>query len=196
MPIWRMQCAFQADSALPRDQLTINPHFNDGGFASDPQTLCEDLAAALDTWADGSGQINVKAYDAQGTKPVYPAGDATVNPGGSSITGGPRETAVCLSYYSGRNVPRQRGRLYIPWSLIQIQGTLTSTRPNEITRNRVAQLVPVLADLGGVDVDWVVYSPTDDVARPVSNWWVDDEWDTVRSRGLRPTTRDQGTVSE
>jgi len=30
----------------------------------------------------------------------------------------------------------------------------------------------------------------------VSNWWVDDEWDTVRSRGLRPDIRVTGTVSE
>ena len=29
----------------------------------------------------------------------------------------------------------------------------------------------------------------------VTNWYVDDEWDVVRSRGLRATTRTAGTTS-
>jgi hypothetical protein len=40
----------------------------------------------------------------------------------------------------------------------------------------------------------VVYSRREKVARPVTNYWVDDEWDTVRSRGLRSSTRVTGTL--
>jgi hypothetical protein len=40
----------------------------------------------------------------------------------------------------------------------------------------------------------VVYSRTDKTGRPITNWWVDDEWDVVRSRGLRGVTRDTGTI--
>ena len=45
------------------------------------------------------------------------------------------------------------------------------------------------ANLGGVNVDWQVYSPTDGVGRTVKSYWCDDEWDTMRSRGLRSTMR-------
>jgi hypothetical protein len=40
-----------------------------------------------------------------------------------------------------------------------------------------------------------VYSPTTGQTKKVEHWWVDDEWDTQRRRGLRATTRDEGTVS-
>jgi hypothetical protein len=71
----------------------------------------------------------------------------------------------------------------------------TSARPTSAVRNRVAELVPILAGLGGLDVDWVVYSRVTDTARKVTNWWVDDAWDIQRRRGLRPTTRTEGTTS-
>jgi hypothetical protein len=37
--------------------------------------------------------------------------------------------------------------------------------------------------------DWVLRSPSDHAFKPITNVWVDDEWDTMRSRGTRPTTR-------
>jgi hypothetical protein len=43
-------------------------------------------------------------------------------------------------------------------------------------------------------VAWVVWSRKDQVARPVTNYWCDDEWDTVRSRGLKAVTRQTGTI--
>ena len=198
MPIWKLQTAFTMDSALPRDVLVITPHFNDAGVGTDPQGLCDDLAAALSAWWTVTGQITVTAYDAQGTPPVYPQGSATVNPGGAPPSAVPREIAVCLSFYSVRNIPRQRGRLYIPFCVPNSAGVggTGGVRPNASLQAKVGALAPIFADLGGVDVDWSVYSRTDDVARPVTNWWVDDEWDTVRSRGLRSTDRIVGTVDE
>jgi hypothetical protein len=41
--------------------------------------------------------------------------------------------------------------------------------------------------------NWVVYSPTEKKSQGgVTDIWVDDEWDTVRSRGLKSTTRHVG----
>lgn len=194
MPVWRLQTTFGADSAFAEDGLTITPHFNDGGALTDPQGLCDDLADALATWTTSARQVVVRAYDAQGAPPVYPQGEAIRNLGTYPQSAGVRETAVCLSFYAGRNLPRQRGRLYIP-TVITGQST-TSPRPNPTMRTKVAALVPIFTALGGADVDWCVFSRTDKVARSVTNWWVDDAWDTVRSRGLSPTTRDEGTTSE
>ena len=74
-------------------------------------------------------------------------------------------------------------------------GPLT-TRPSQTTRDKVAELAPILAALGGVDVDWSVWSKVDGQARAVTNWWIDDEWDTQRLRGLRGATRTEGTTTE
>lgn len=193
MPIFRLQCAWQLDTGFPRDQIVITPHFNDVGAFTDADSLCEDLADALQTWDTTAGQITVKAYDAQGTPPVFPTGSAVRNVGVFTASDLPREIACCLSFYSGQNVPRKRGRLYIPACVIS---AAMANRPNLTTRTKVGALATIFADLGGVDVDWCVYSRTTDEAHSVSNWWVDDEWDTVRSRGLTATTRLTGTVSE
>lgn len=193
MPIWRMQCTFGSDTAFPRDLMSINPHFNDQGVGDDPDGLCEDLAIALAAWPSATRQVTVTAYDAQGSKPVNPAGTHTVNSGATPIAACPREIALCLSYRSAINNPRRRGRLYAP---VAVLGGTLNARPTSTLQNKVAELVPIFTGLGGADVDWCVYSPTDDSATAVTDWWVDDEWDTVRSRGLRPTSRISGSVSE
>jgi hypothetical protein len=193
MPIFRLQVAWQIDSAFPRDAMVITPHFNDVGITTDADSLCEDLATALEAWDTTPTQVTVKAYDAQGTPPVFPTGSAIRNEGVIASSNWPREVAVCLSYYSEQNVPRKRGRLYIP---IGVMGSANTLRPEGAVRTKVGELAAIFADLGGPDVDWCVYSRMDDTARSVSHWWVDDEWDTVRSRGMRATTRTLGTVSE
>jgi len=193
MPIWRLQTSFGFDTNLPRDQMVITPHFDDAGVGTDPQGLCDDLAAALDTWTPGTMQITVKAYDAQGSTPVFPQGEKVLNASSTPGTSTPREIALCLSFYSQRNRPRQRGRLYIPGAAF---GMTTGLRPSAGNMTKVLALGPIFADLGGPDVDWVVFSRVSNDAFPVTNYYVDDEWDIQRRRGLRPTTRQTGTTSE
>jgi hypothetical protein len=200
--ILRMQCALGGDSALPRDRFVITPHFNVGQTfeAADADALAEDLATGLATWmtnaATANREITVTAYDAQGTKPVLPIGSAVRNAGVNPASTWPREIACCLSYYSGRNSPRYRGRIYVP-IVAALPGNVTlGVRPSTLARDNVAALVPLLTGLGGTNVDWVVYSRVDDTARPVTNWWVDDEWDVQRRRGLRSTARTAGTATE
>jgi hypothetical protein len=194
VPTWRLQTTWWKDTLLPADGITITPHFDDQGVGTDPQGLCDDLLAALQAWEPSTSQIRIRAYDAQGTVPVFPQGDAEVNTGVAGISTTNREVAVCLSFYSERNRPRQRGRLYIP-ACITGQ-SVSGPRVPLAHQQKVGDLAQIFQDLGGPDVDWVVYSPTDDVARPVTHWWVDNAWDTVRSRGLAPDSRIEGTTSE
>jgi len=42
--------------------------------------------------------------------------------------------------------------------------------------------------------NWVVFSRRNNASYGVSNIWADDEWDTVRTRGLRGTARSVGVV--
>jgi hypothetical protein len=191
-----MQVAAWTESTFPADALVITPHFEVEGqpVFGDPdvQQLVDDLAAAYDGWTPQVQQIQVKAYDAQGSPPNYPLASRLLNPGALAGTAGVRETAICLSFYSNVNQPRNRGRLYIPCTVAGI--TTSASRPNSVARQKVADLVPIFSDLGGVNVDWVVYSRVDNDAKKVSNWYVDDAWDHQRSRGLRPTDRLTGTT--
>lgn len=193
MPVWKLQTQIAVSSVLPRDQFVVTPHFDDAGALTDPQALCDDWAAAVDALMLPTRQIVVKAYDAEGTPPVYPQGEATLNVGAAPAALSPGEVALCLSFYSERNVPRQRGRLFLPVSAV-FAGLVA--RPVATHLDHAEAWADAAQALGGVDVDWVVYSKLDGVARPVTNWWCDDEWDTVRSRGLRGTTRRMGTTSE
>lgn len=196
MPIWRLQTIFQLDTAFPRDAMVITPHFDDHGILSDPGNLCSDLAAAM---AGKPGiratKVTVKAYDAQGTPPVYPVAQASVNDLTIGQTAVPREMCLCLSFFSERNIPSQRGRLYIPADFVVASGAM-GKQPSSPQMTSVADFATIFKDLGGVDVDWSVYSRKHDKAYPVSDWWVDNEWDTMRSRGLHSTNRITGQVNE
>jgi len=194
MPVWRLQTSWAVTTAFPRDRMVITPHFNDAGATTDPESLCTDLADALLGWWPTTGELRVTAYDAQGTPPVFPQGEATRNVGAFRDINSNRELAVCLSFFSERNAPRRRGRLYVP--ALMLGAGSEALRPGTAMTAKVAALAPIFEGLGGPDVDWCVYSRVDNVARPVTNWFVDDEWDVIRSRGLRGEARVTGTTSE
>jgi hypothetical protein len=111
---------------------------------------------------------------------------------------GPREVALCLSFRGAENVPRQRGRIFCGPVNAQTE------RPADAIRTICLSLATGLANIGGTNVDWCVFSrasvgPTGGLAdafHPVKQAWVDDEWDTQRSRGLRATTRSTLTLDE
>jgi len=193
MSIWRLQCTWQYDTAAPRDRVTITPHFETLNPAPDIQQLCEDLLAGLQGIKNHTGEVQVRGYDAQGSKPVYPQGSAIVNAGLPQSVNNPREIAVCLSFYGERNVKRQRGRLYMPLYFLSLSSNTIRPVPPIPEMQAVAEL---FQGLGGVDVDWVVYSRLLDRAFPVTDWWYDNEWDIMRSRGGKGTTRVTGTTSE
>lgn len=172
----------------PRDWIMNTFYLAFGSVFTDDdwEQLAED---ACDVWVARSGYPNyvniVKCsiYDMAQAEPRAPK--ATVSkPIAGSGEGGPREVAVCLSYYAGRNLPRLRGRMYIgPWQQADMM-----ERPAAV-RTQAMGIGTGIAALGGLDCDWKQYSPTNNLFTTVSNYWCDNEWDTVRSRGLRGDTR-------
>lgn len=147
----------------------------------------------LSSWVSQNGHM-AKLYYAGGPKPNYPyyeqAFNLTSAPSGSGL---PTEVAICLSF-QGAKTPgfpqaRRRGRIYI--------GTLKATvnsnqRPllaaRESLRDEALELYDNIAaaNVGSV---WCVWSPTDGEAVPLSDCWVDDAFDTQRSRGQEVTSR-------
>jgi hypothetical protein len=196
--IARLSISWQIDDMAATDVANINPHFHVAGgpvFApADWQQLTDDLGAALDTWSQLHNQITVKAYDAEGAPPHYPLATTVKRAGVAGASNVNRDLALCLSYYADVNQPRKRGRLYIPCFICGVSGAAAFA--SAANMNTIAGLVPIFTGLGGINVDWVVWSRVDHVARPVTNWYVDNNWDTQRRRGPKPTARQSGTTTE
>ncbi len=108
-------------------------------------------------------------------------GPITVSGGSPGI----REVALCLSYQAAP-VPRRRGRMYMG----PFKGSIAAgARPAASLQNALLDFGDGIAALGGINIRWEQYSTTDGVSNPVNKMWVDDAWDTQRSRGLSPTSR-------
>jgi hypothetical protein len=198
----RAMCQWNVNTMLPKDVMQITPCFRvstvlpqtDEGW----QTLADDLAAGLNGWQaqPTANTLTVKLYDLDDdTRPNRPRATAVRAPGQSGAPDVFRELAICLSFNGGENSPRQRGRLYVPYVMVDPSPTVR-LRPSLANRQKVADLVPILTGLGGINVDWIVWSPTNGSATAVERWYVDDEWDIQRRRELGPSARLAGTTSE
>jgi hypothetical protein len=197
MAVYKAAISIAADTALARDRMVITPHFKATVFP-DADALANDLCVAMQGYVGNpSYDVDVKLYDAE----VYPTGapKGRKQKGTTPISSnGPREIALCLSFYADSNTKRRRGRVYIPHNWLYRKDTSPGppgARPSLTTRTAAAAIVPIFTALGGVDVDWCVWSKADHAAHTVTNWYVDDEWDIQRRRGDRPTTRTTGTTS-
>lgn len=200
----RYQVALAGDSTLPRDKVVNTLYFNHTALEPDDEDLeqmCLDLANAYDNWWTGAGvrEITVKAYELGGPPPHIPRAEKVINAGLAPSANVPREVAICLSFHDGQNRPRHRGRIYLPVFTCGAVGSIRDQlqqRPTSTLRDRVMIMADQLKNIGGVDVDWCVYSGLDQAGRKVQYAWVDDEWDTQRRRGLKPTTRTAAAVDE
>lgn len=135
-----------------------------------------------------------KFYTAGGPQPNYPYAETTWDfataPAGTPL---PSECAIVLSF-QGLRIPgtpqaRRRGRIYI--------GPLVSTANNAgrpataAATNPTVAAVTFAADIQAIDASyrWAVWSALNGSAVPVANGWVDDAFDTQRSRGVQTTSR-------
>jgi hypothetical protein len=182
-----VQTSFSVDSLLPRDRLVGTPCFRWASFTiQDAESLANNVLDAYETLGFPGMERTAKVYDLEGTPPVLPMATVTRHPGQPGTSLVPREIALCLSFAGGQFQPRQRGRLYLPaWWLTNDP----ATRPDSTMMQRVVDFGGELHDVGGANVDWIVWSRVNQSATAVTKWWCDDEWDTQRRRGLRPTTR-------
>jgi hypothetical protein len=184
MSTYRAALSFPMDTALPKDAVSINPHFN----GSDAQALANALGANIEsTVALAAAPYTVKIYDAAAAPPSYPL--ATHSKSGTPpASAAPREVCLCVSYYSGYNRPRYRGRLFLPASWLT---SVVNVRPTTTHQNAAITLFKALFGAGlPAQTNLVVWSQVEKKSMGgVNNLWVDDEWDTQRKRGLSPTAR-------
>lgn len=194
MPLYRCQVALHKSTDVVRDHI-VNTFYlrKNGAIGVGDNTLALDATALWDGVAvlAGFDRITCRLYDMADAPPRRVVAQHTRTTATHTSEPGPREVALCLSYHGERNLPSLRGRMYMgPFP----PGNLT-TRPAAPTRAALITLGQGLSSLGGVDVDHVVYSPKNKTESKVTRIWVDDEWDTQRSRGLRASTRSTADVS-
>lgn len=185
--IVRVQLQFPYDSTLPRDVFSINPHYE----SSNPVGLLAGLKTNLQNWTPTAGHpVILKAYDALKAPPSYPLAIDQVA-GTTPNSGVPRELALCLSYFGGVNRPTFRGRLFLPATWF---GVAPAVRPTGAQQDLAGEFAGIIGKNLPNGMWWTVYSRKNRSAAQVTDWWVDDEWDTVRSRGLKPTSRVTGKL--
>lgn len=166
-------------------------YLNDIGVESNPDALAQDTAVLFQSFGPNLAApinfIEVGAYeipDLLGAPTGPPKGKGLAS-FSTAVAGGPREVACCLSYYADRNEPRRRGRMYFG----PLAASAMAERPSTALANAILAIGSGINDLGGLDVNWVQYSPTDNASRTVTNMYVDNAWDTQRSRGSVATGR-------
>jgi hypothetical protein len=181
----RAQIGFQFDSTIPRDLLMITPHYS----ANDPTALGDALVANLKAnTLVGTKPFTVNLYNVQAAPPSAPVytGQQTGTPPSSNC---PREVALCLSYYGGWNRPTFRGRVYIPATLL---AGGTAAKPSGTQQTGAGSFATTLGKNLPSGNYMVVWSRKKASAAQVTDWWVDNEWDTIRSRGLKADSRVSG----
>lgn len=189
MANYRVQVANYATGALPADRFINTLYFT---HDADPSAAVWDaLFTALNTALDNPAILAHKnktftAYNMADVKPrpivrtkTFTAADAGVQ--------GPGEVALCLSYYSGRNLPRTRGRIYLG----PLQGSITNTvAPSSSPREAIMTMAQAFKDAATAgNFTWVLHSIKDNDYLPITDVWCDNAWDTQRRRGAKATSR-------
>lgn len=130
-------------------------------------------------------------------------GDAPGHTGPNPISAYPNEVACCITMHGqpqGGAVQRQswRGRIYCgPLNITAgAASTFGHSRPTAafLSDLKVAAL-NLHAALVTVDAEWVIASKVQQMLYPIMNFAVDNSWDTIRSRGDKPTTADRGDTT-
>lgn len=146
-----------------------------------------DIYAGLST-RFAIGNVEVRPYLFNGVLPSGPAIELlTATQLAANGVIGPREVALCLSYFASVNRPRSRGRIYM--GPFEASSSGAEFAPLGLRSDMLA-FGQALFRAGGSAV-WSLYSPTVAAFSAITNLWVDNAWDTVRSRGLPATVRDE-----
>lgn len=198
MPFTRALVSWGPVASPVRDWFSNTLYFNvSGSVGQDPDydDLASDLLAIYQnqSWTIGC-KIEVRFYDMADAKPRPEKAYKTATKTGTIVQAAP-QVAIALSYYADRNLPLQRGRIFTgPWAN-------SSQMIAEATRLTLITFAQALAGLGGLNVDWSVYSPTsqqrglDPWHRRISDVWVDNSWDIIRSRKLASTARSTAQIN-
>lgn len=191
MANYRVQVVTQLLAAdVPRDWIANVLTYRSG---STPASNLGDGVLAAFTGAGApynvANKVTVKVYDLANplhSPPVY-----TTNHAGGAVTYGiPRQVALCLSWYATLNIKGMRGRIYVAPAF------LTGTVGEYATTAQMSQLTALgglLKNPGGPDIVHTVRHKVSGTMSDVTNYFVNNRWDTMRSRLPKETARQVST---
>jgi len=223
-----MLTSIQSPTGLPKDRFEGVWHFLDTSGAPALEvatTAAYKIADFFQTAGVVSGQhvghylarsaaptdhMSITGYDFASSKPRPELGVATFDYGSASASQLPEEVAVCISYYTDRNLPSKRGRTYVgPLNGSAMTGS--SVPPSRPEPTFLSSLVDAgrrcrtigfpattptfltTGTFGGVTLltttAWALYSPKLGTFAAVEHGWVDDEWDGQRRRRVEASAR-------
>lgn len=211
---WRAQFALQGKSGLPEDQYVNTFVFRNDAIGATRSQVGDNIrqflrdaydvahqpsavsVASLLAGGAVTNEATIKVYDLGQAPPreplIYTETLATL----AGATAMPEELAACISYYADRNLPRQRGRIYIgplESGLSDATGN-TGVRIGDLLKNALVGMGVYLV-AGNANLTWTLLSRADAVTRVVTDGWVDDAFDIQRRRGVAPSTRTRFTAA-
>lgn len=174
------------------------PDFNAtaANWASQYHDMLEVNATAHTYFGVGRGVV-CKLYDMAQPLPRPILGQGVIAPVDTLSERGNPAVALCFSFFGGRNLPRQRGRIFL--------GPMTSTGAGQEMMNATATqsiVTSVAAVLSGLqlavpgpgtdlDVDWCVFSKKSNETHKITAAFMDTRLDVMRSRAPTPGNRYQ-----
>jgi hypothetical protein len=210
MALVRVMAILQSPTNLATDRFVNTWHFSSASqlpLTSDTATnICDaldDFYAAVDPYIRTElTRLDYRVYDLGDPEPREPTLVApNTQPSGLGAAF-PFEVAACLSFYSLRNLPRRRGRIYLgPLTGAAADNAPATGEPipgedfiNDVLDGWEAMNANVKSSGGDGAAAPVVFSPTSLAAQelsvhPISHTWMDNAFDTQRSRGGHPTAR-------
>jgi hypothetical protein len=215
MPTVRAMVIHQGASNDPKDRYVNTLHFGTSGDIHQNAQLVEnigdaldDLYSALDPYMPDSLTREYRLYDlSQATprEPVYVTPLSQPANEGTAVL--PFEVAAVLSFYSFRNTPRSRGRLYLG---PLVQSVAVPGGPNRDPHIAPAFRAAVLAGAQAMGANirsgagtessgyWGIRVAATDggTLATVTDAWMDDAFDTMRKRGTAATMRDEVSIPQ
>jgi len=208
----RVQVSLNRDTNLPADAAVNVWHFRTPGTVAASDEDLRDLIEAFYVDVQGLlasglvGTAGVKIYDLEDAPPRAPVfeGSLSFTPASTQLPG---EVAMVMSFQgpvvSGTPQARRRGRLFLgPLSQDTFSGATGDLRPGSTARLTIATAAEsLIADSAAPGLIWSAFSPTtagpepwssgelDNAFVTVTDGWIDDAFDTIRSRGVAPSTR-------
>lgn len=215
VPCYDTMVILQGASGLPEDRFVNLWHFAGetgideaahlNGIQFELGTFYETIKEYLSTVALGAANLQIetrtyRADDPEPREPLYRTLGVDITANGA--TGLPNEVACVVSFFHERNVPRQRGRVYIgPLNNAVLAAPVAGVGERFLLAAAVTEFATAATGLlaGTNGVEWCTKSNMPFSSAPgslpgpfyreVTAGWVDNACDTQRRRGMRAQSR-------
>ncbi len=192
-----VQVVLHHTMGLPEDDYVNHLHFE----VNSPDTLeglCDGINAAYATnlnavLSQAVNGMTVKCY-APGLNPTGPEFQKSYTTPTGAGGAAPPQIAICMSYATvddpDASTPRRRGRIYL--------GPLGPGLDEKVPSGHRNSIIAFGQAIGAVgtasNTTWLMKSQTDNSYHKIESIWVDDSFDVIRRRKLKPTVRQTADV--